>query len=363
MTAELPQELIELLERIVLHNSDFSSNDQLQNLLILTAIKSDRSRVMDYITRLDNYDAVGLAQEAEKDEYQLYDEAFTMYKKKDEFVKAITILLHKQNNMKGASEFAEKISKPNVWTELGKAQLDQSMLREAIESFIKAENPQAYMAVIHQAQVQQTWEELVTFLTMARKTLKEQMIDNELIFAYAQCGEKYLGQIEYFISEPNQAKLNDVADKCFKAKLYAATKILYTKTANHHKMAEVYVMTKEYVNAYEAAKRADIPKVWKAVCFACVRAKEFKTALECGLKVIILPDHLDDLIQFYEKFGYYNELVTLLEQGMRHERKHNGIFTELGILFSKHMPNKLMDLIRTYPKNLHIPKLIRACEQ
>ena len=128
-------------------------------------------------------------------------------------------------------------------------------------------------------------------------------------------------------------------------------------------MAEVYVMTKEYVNAYEAAKRADIPKVWKAVCFACVRAKEFKTALECGLKVIILPDHLDDLIQFYEKFGYYNELVTLLEQGMRHERKHNGIFTELGILFSKHMPNKLMDLIRTYPKNLHIPKLIRACEQ
>ena len=193
MTAELPQELIELLERIVLHNSDFSSNDQLQNLLILTAIKSDRSRVMDYITRLDNYDAVGLAQEAEKDEYQLYDEAFTMYKKKDEFVKAITILLHKQNNMKGASEFAEKISKPDVWTELGKAQLDQSMLREAIESFIKAENPQAYMAVIHQAQVQQTWEELVTFLTMARKTLKEQMIDNELIFAYAQCGEKYLG--------------------------------------------------------------------------------------------------------------------------------------------------------------------------
>jgi len=104
---------------------------------------------MDYITRLDNYDAVGLAQEAEKDEYQLYDEAFTMYKKKDEFVRAITILLHKQNNMKSAVEFADKINKPDVWTELGKAQLEQSMLREAIDSFIKAENPQAYMAVIH----------------------------------------------------------------------------------------------------------------------------------------------------------------------------------------------------------------------
>ncbi len=41
MTAELPNELIELLERIVLHNSGFANNKNLQNLLILTAIKAD----------------------------------------------------------------------------------------------------------------------------------------------------------------------------------------------------------------------------------------------------------------------------------------------------------------------------------
>jgi len=41
MTAELPHELIELLERIVLHNSGFANNRNLQNLLILTAIKAD----------------------------------------------------------------------------------------------------------------------------------------------------------------------------------------------------------------------------------------------------------------------------------------------------------------------------------
>ena len=39
MTAELPGELIELLEKIVLQNSAFSGNPNLQNLLILTAIK------------------------------------------------------------------------------------------------------------------------------------------------------------------------------------------------------------------------------------------------------------------------------------------------------------------------------------
>ena len=61
MTAELPNELIELLEKIVLQNSEFSDNRNLQNLLILTAIKADKTKVMDYINRLDNYDMPDIA--------------------------------------------------------------------------------------------------------------------------------------------------------------------------------------------------------------------------------------------------------------------------------------------------------------
>jgi len=102
MTAELPHELIELLERIVLHNSGFANNQNLQNLLILTAIKADQSKVMDYINRLDNYDGVELARIAQEEEYQLYDEALCIYKKFQEHVEAIKVLLHKQNNLKGA---------------------------------------------------------------------------------------------------------------------------------------------------------------------------------------------------------------------------------------------------------------------
>lgn len=67
MDADMPNELIELLERIVLHNSDFANNKNLQNLLILTAIKADKSRVMDYINRLDNYDGLELAKIAQRD--------------------------------------------------------------------------------------------------------------------------------------------------------------------------------------------------------------------------------------------------------------------------------------------------------
>lgn len=95
MEANLPHELIELLERIVLHNSGFGNNESLQNLLILTAIKSDHTKVMDYINRLDNYDGVGLAEVAEEDQFQLYDEALCIYKKFGEHVRAINILLKK----------------------------------------------------------------------------------------------------------------------------------------------------------------------------------------------------------------------------------------------------------------------------
>ncbi|KAH9603857.1 hypothetical protein KSS87_005977 [Heliosperma pusillum] len=79
MTADLPHELIELLEKIVLQNSAFSGNSNLQNLLILTAIKADASRVMDYINRLDNFDGRAVGEVAV--EAQLYEEAFAIFKK------------------------------------------------------------------------------------------------------------------------------------------------------------------------------------------------------------------------------------------------------------------------------------------
>merc|ERR1712241_1564634 len=74
MAADLPNELIELLEKIVIDNSVFSDHRNLQNLLILTAIKADKTKVMEYINRLDNYDAPDIANIAIGS--QLYEEAF-----------------------------------------------------------------------------------------------------------------------------------------------------------------------------------------------------------------------------------------------------------------------------------------------
>jgi len=329
----------------------------------LTAVKAKREKVMDYINRLDNYEGEEIAKICQEDKYQLYEEALVIYKKFDQHVEAIRVLLNKQNDIRGAQEFAEKTNLPEVWSELGKAQLDQNLLREAIESFIKAKDPSMYMVVINIGQNQECWEELVQFLLMARTSLKEQMIDSELIFSYAKCGDKYLGEMENFISEPNQADILKTGDRCFASRLYNAAQLLYQKAGNNQKLAEVYVMLKKYAMALEAARKANIPKVWKAVCFSCVRAGEFKSAATCGLNIIIHPDHLDDVIQHYEKFGHSEELINLLEQGLGHQRTHNGIFTDCGIMYAKYQPQRLMDHINQHSGRLHIPRLIRACEQ
>lgn len=79
MAADLPTELIELLEKIILEPSPFSDNQTLQNLLILTAIKSDKNKVSDYIERLDNYDVTDIAQICLDN--SLNEEAFEVYKR------------------------------------------------------------------------------------------------------------------------------------------------------------------------------------------------------------------------------------------------------------------------------------------
>lgn len=56
-----------------------------------------------------------------------------------------------------------------MWSQLGKAQLQQSMVKEAIDSYIKANDPSAYMDVVDVASKTESWEDLVRYLQMARK--------------------------------------------------------------------------------------------------------------------------------------------------------------------------------------------------
>lgn len=74
----------------------------LQNLLILTAIKADRTRVMEYISRLDNYDAPDIANIAISNE--LFEEAFAIFKKFDVNTSAVQVSAFTVNLLKELTE-------------------------------------------------------------------------------------------------------------------------------------------------------------------------------------------------------------------------------------------------------------------
>lgn len=130
LTADLPIELIELLEKIILEPSPFRENKNLQNLLLLTAIRSDKGKVIGYIQKLANYDIAEIARIAV--EHGLYEEAFSIYKKYDQHALAIDVLVDKIVSIDRGLEYANKISKPEVWSRLAKAQLDGLRVKDAI---------------------------------------------------------------------------------------------------------------------------------------------------------------------------------------------------------------------------------------
>uniref|UniRef100_A0A166BZ42 Clathrin heavy chain n=1 Tax=Daucus carota subsp. sativus TaxID=79200 RepID=A0A166BZ42_DAUCS len=359
MTADLPHELIELLEKIVLQNSAFSGNFNLQNLLILTAIKADPSRVMDYINRLDNFDGPAVGEVAV--EAQLYEEAFAIFKKFNLNVQAVNVLLDNIQNIARAVEFAFRVEEDAVWSQVGKAQLRDGLVSDAIESFIRADDATQFLEVIHAAEDGDVYNDLVRYLLMVRQKTKEPRVDSELIYAYAKIDR--LGDIEEFILMPNVANLHNVGDRLYDEALYEAAKIIYAFISNWAKLAVTLVKLKQFQGAVDAARKANSSKTWKEVCFACVDAEEFRLAQICGLNIIVQVDDLEEVSEYYQNRGCFNELISLMESGLGLERAHMGIFTELGVLYARYRHEKLMEHIKLFSTRLNIPKLIRACDE
>eukprot|EP00542_Grammatophora_oceanica_P019816 CAMPEP_0194047086 /NCGR_PEP_ID=MMETSP0009_2-20130614/23549_1 /TAXON_ID=210454 /ORGANISM="Grammatophora oceanica, Strain CCMP 410" /LENGTH=1700 /DNA_ID=CAMNT_0038692601 /DNA_START=222 /DNA_END=5324 /DNA_ORIENTATION=- len=374
MAADLPGELISLLERIILQGSDFSDNKNLQNLLILTAIRADTTRVAGYIDQLDNFDAKDIALICVSESHMLYEEAYTIYTKfskpeftqdKDEQIEmqvlAIGVLVDFMKDLDRAKTYATSCDEKPVWSKLGKAQLDEKFPADAIESFINADDPSEYVKVCEEANLAEIYAELIPYLKMARKTLQENLVDTELIYSYAKTNN--LTELEVFVSGPNVANIQSIGDRCFSEGLYQAAKILYININNNSKLALCHIHLEEYREAVQAATKANNVSTWKQVCFACLRAEEFRLASTCGLEVIKYPDHVDEVVTYYSDLGHFTHVVSLFEQGIGLEDAHIGIFTELGVLYTKHVPEKVTEHCKVFFSKLNVSKVVRACER
>jgi clathrin heavy chain len=374
MSADLPGELISLLERIVLQGSDFSDNKNLQNLLILTAIRADTSRVAGYIDQLDNFDAKDIALICVSESHNLFEEGFSIYTKfskpeltqdKEEQVEmqvlAIGVLVDFMKDLDRAKTYATQCDEKPVWSKLGKAQLDGKFPADAIESFINAEDASEYVKVCAEANDGEIYEALIPYLKMARKTMQENLIDTELIYAYAKTNN--LTELEVFVNGPNVANIQTIGDRCFSEGLYHAAKALFININNNSKLALCHIHLEEYREAAAAAVKANNVSTWKYVCFACLRSEEFRLAATCGLEVIKYPDHVDEVVSYYSDLGHFTHVVSLFEQGLGLEDAHIGIFTELGVLYTKHVPAKVMEHCKVFFSKLNVSKIVRACER
>jgi len=370
MNAKLPSELMELLEKIVLGNDGFNDNKNLQNLLILTAIKADKKRVMNYVLELNGYDPNDMATMALS--YKIPDVAFAIYKKFSINGKAIEVLvkhLNQNNNLAQAVEFAEACKEPAVYSVLASAQLANGQVLEAIQSFIKAGDSDSYEAVITSSKKGEHYEELVKFLTMARSNQKhnsqmktKERIDSELVYAYAKTKSP---ELEFFIKQPHSANLQNVGDLCFSEHMYDSARIIFEYIKKWSSLVSCLIKLKNFAGAVEYARHANLISTWKEVYKSCIDAEppEFRLAQFAAMNIINNPGpDLEELVEFYEVRGYISEIIQLLESGINTDTNIS-LATVLGVLYSKHRPDKLYSHLQLFKKKLNISKLINVVRE
>jgi clathrin heavy chain len=175
LSTNLPIKLIELFQKIIIEPSPFSNNKNLQNLLLLTAIHTEKGKVVGYINKLENYDAGEIAKIAT--DHDLYEEALTIYTEKhDQHVMAINIVFidcgFDYTNEVTGPKFGANLLRPN-WMACMQCfalslNLELTLLFLA-DLYIKAEDP-ANFTILNCAGKH---DDLVCSLQIACKSLLE----------------------------------------------------------------------------------------------------------------------------------------------------------------------------------------------
>ena len=87
--------------------------------------------------------------------------------------KAVEIVIKYIQNLSRAFEFAERSSESAVWSILAAAQLEAKMVKDSIDSYIKADDHTCRLRVVEVGAACGNWEDLIRYLNMANKKTKE----------------------------------------------------------------------------------------------------------------------------------------------------------------------------------------------
>ena len=107
------------------------------------------------------------------------------------------MLIDNINNLDRAYEFAEKCNEPAVWSQLAGAQLGHGMVKEAIDSYIKADDPSQYMEVVSVASKSSTFATCLSSLTVLLSVLVTlTLLCNELFLIGCLRNLSFVPQVE-----------------------------------------------------------------------------------------------------------------------------------------------------------------------
>lgn len=359
-TIDLPQYLTKLLETVFFNPafSSFKERQDLQNLLLLTAIQTKSEYIMTYILELENFDGYDIAHAAINN--ALYNEAFAICKKFKHNSLAVQVLLENIKDLERAQEFAVSSDEPAVWYLLANAQFEQNMVEKAIESYIKSKDLSSQMKVVEKATEAKCWSHLCMYLEMVCKQDHENEMEDHLIYAYAQIGS--LTNITGFISTPNHVNLEECANRCFNDFLYNAAEILYRHAENFSGLAKTLVQLKKFRLAVGLALRTGSLETVELVCFACIDSREIDLAKKCGLYIIAYAKELNDIVTYYENNGLFRELIALFEESLKFKSPNNCKYNELAIIYCNHDPSTLREYFERFWSSVNISKVKYAVE-
>lgn len=208
-------------------------------------------------------------------------------------------------------------------------------------------------------------------------------IDTGLMYCYVKLDK--LEELESFLQlcnaigsgiVPNKGDIQQIGERAYSEGKYVAAKMLFHKIENWAKLALTYLKLHEYQNAVDSARRADDIPTWRQVNAACLLANQVQLAKSAGLNLIVLPDELPIISEFYQKNVRIVELVELLEAGIEHPQakaytnKEQNLFTHLALIYAKYMwmidqpgSQRLMRFLKSNSDKVSIPLAIKACRE
>eukprot|EP00924_Labyrinthula_sp_SR-Ha-C_P001550 maker-scaffold_18-snap-gene-1.5-mRNA-1 protein AED:0.42 eAED:0.42 QI:0/0/0/0.66/1/1/3/0/1799 len=389
MKADMPNELIDLLDKLILQPDSTFTTSSLENLLLLTAVKTRREKVMYYIKVLKTYDGENIAEACLNQAEPLTEEALEIYINKNLNVKAMEVIIDYLNDVERAVDFAKSLNfigntfdndlerrqeKKDVLSVLARHLHQKGEIKEALTYYIEAANPAHFAPLItstKELNQEEVYAVLVEFLQMARKKQKEKLIDTTLVYAYCKLGQ--MKQLEQFLLTPNLAEVGKIAQEIYNEpqasqKDLETCIILFSNDSNHKMLSLCYLKLKRFTKAVDAAKKANDVETWKLVNIGCLDNNEVELANIAGLNIIANPVYLDDVVSLYEQKGFFKEVVWLLESGVNVENAHNNTFTMLAILYAKYSDfldlkkNVLIDFVRRQGKKINSTKFVRISQ-